>query len=269
MARFDLSKISGVKLNLMAVMVLFNLLLFVQESKAQSQLEDFSNRRSVKQDDLQMIFFVRDEDKSRPNTSRNDSWYHWFKSQKIITTQGGSDGLLLEGLFTAFFTNKQLAQKGSFQKGLKVKSWEYWRMDGSLKMTEQWRRGALIQKEFYDEEGSLIRLEKKSLWKNKVYTSDSIWIHKGEELVQLKTYNSIGTLKTSANYKNGVLNGSYKEFENGKLISKIKYKDGVIVPAKKDLEKEVNKEPSKFSLFWKNLFKKKEKGDDNSENRVD
>ena len=258
MPLFTLANKPGVVLNLFRVYVLLTFTFYAQESNAQSQLEEFSSRRSVKQNELQMIFFIRDEDKSRPNTSKNDIWYYWFKSQKIITTQGGADGLLLEGLFTAFFSNKQLAQKGKFKKGLKVRSWEYWRKDGSLKMIEKWRRGNLVQKQYNDDKGSLIRFEKKHGKKNKFFTSDSVGVYKNDELVNLKTYSSNGKLITKANYKNGALNGTYKEFEKGKLISKSKYKDGEVVPIKEDSEEEIRKEPSKFISFWRNLFKKKE-----------
>lgn len=251
----------GVALNLFRIFVLLILTFYSQESIAQSQLKDFSSRRSVKQDNMQMIFFVRDEDKIRPNSLKNDTWYHWFKSQKIMTTQGGADGLLLEGLFTAFFSNKQLAQKGKFKKGLKVRSWEYWRKDGTLKMTEKWRGGSLVQVKSHDEKGVVFRIEKKSFGKNKIYTKDSVWIYKHDELVNLKTYSSDDKLITKANYKNGVLNGTYKMFEKGKLISKSNYKNGEVVPKKEDSEEELDKEPSKFISFWKNLFKKKEKED--------
>ena len=226
---------------------------------AQSQLEDFSHRRSVKQENQQMTFFVRDEDKSNPGSFSNDTWYYWFKSQKIMTTQGGADGLLLEGLFIAFYSNKQLSQKGHFKKGVKTRSWEYWRKDGSIDVEEKWRNGKLIYKGIYDLNSQRNKTIKKRFSKTKIISKDSVAVYKNDALEKLKIYNSNNNLISISKYNHGVLNGDYKIYENGKLISKSKYKNGIVVPSKEDCKTDKKKETSRFIAFFNNLFKKKDK----------
>ena len=103
---------------------------------AQNHLEDFTLKRSLKQDGLQFNFTVLDDDKRGVKHHKPSKFYYWFKAQHVRATQGASSGRLLHGKFEAFYPDKQLAQQGSYKKGLKHGKWQYWYPDGSFKKVE-------------------------------------------------------------------------------------------------------------------------------------
>ncbi len=70
-------------------------------------------------------------------------YYHWFKSQKLHITQGGSAGNLLHGNFQKFHTNGQLAERGEFKYGLKDGEWMTWYESGELKSKLIYKKGIL------------------------------------------------------------------------------------------------------------------------------
>lgn len=69
--------------------------------------------------------------------------YHWFKSQKLHITQGGSAGNLLHGNFLKFHINGQLAERGEFKYGLKHGEWMSWYESGELKSKLNYQAGRL------------------------------------------------------------------------------------------------------------------------------
>ena len=70
--------------------------------------------------------------------------YYWYDANQIHMTQGGFSGKLLDGLYAAYYRNKNLEEQGNFKKGLKTGIWKKWRADGSLESTTQWNHGLLI-----------------------------------------------------------------------------------------------------------------------------
>ena len=84
----------------------------------------------------------------------NELTYAWYKSGKIIETQGGSHGRLLEGPYASFYLNDQLKEKGSYKNGLRHGEWREWDADGHLATVKRYRHGRLHGTyESYDTEG--------------------------------------------------------------------------------------------------------------------
>lgn len=147
--------------------------------------------------------------------------YSWYASNKIIETQGGFEGKLLDGLFTSFYLSNNLKEKGMYRKGLKDGEWMTWYEDGKIKAIKSWKQGL-----------------KSGSWKE---------------------FNSKGELLTEATYKKDLLNGSVKLFENEKLVSLKNYKNGQEIPPPVKQETNSSSEKKSFKKKWKSIFRKKEK----------
>lgn len=138
----------------MSRLILIVLLLTGLTVSAQKPLKNFYLNRSLKQDNLQFQFTVLDEEKHGVWHYNKHKFYYWYKAQKVMSTQGGSSGILLHGTMEAFHPNKQLSHKGTFNRGLKHGKWMYWREDGTLCRIEQWVNGAQRGEQlFFDEDG--------------------------------------------------------------------------------------------------------------------
>src|SRR5688500_101 len=59
-----------------------------------------------------------------------DRYYYWYSANQINTTQGGFSGSLLNGLYSDFYRNKNLKEKGEFDHGLKTGEWMAWYDNG-------------------------------------------------------------------------------------------------------------------------------------------
>lgn len=99
--------------------------------------------------------------------------YHWYASQKVHNTQGGYSGKLLDGDYSSYYPNKQLARQGKYRKGLADGNWKEWRENQRLAKIEKWKNGYLSGKaSLYDERGNLTEsgTKKDGEWHGKVYT---------------------------------------------------------------------------------------------------
>lgn len=68
--------------------------------------------------------------------------YYWFAGGKIQQTQGSYQQRLLDGDYLkSFELNKQIAEKGTFKKGLKSGKWNAWALDGQLKANTKYCKG--------------------------------------------------------------------------------------------------------------------------------
>jgi len=223
---------------------------------SQEPTKDFYLKKSLKQDGFQYQFTVLEEDKRGVWHYDKSKFYFWYKAQKVLATQGGASGDLLNGDFVAFHENKQLAQKGRFCKGLKDGKWMYWRTDGTLIMIEYWKKGSASgTKELFNENGESTETIKHARFKSTRTVSDSVIVRKN----------------------NGKLETVYLKDENGNVIGKKVYKKGVlqveetkkVKESKSGQQEESSKrrrtEPaevkeessSKKESFFKRIFKKK------------
>lgn len=167
---------------------------------------DIELKHSVKQEGESYQFMVLSNDKKGVSKHDKTKYYFWYKSQKVIITQGGSSGQLLNGKFEAYYDNKQLSKKGSFEKGLKDGEWFYWRQDGSLIHTEHWKKGIKFGLEtFYDEKGKVIETidyNKRTFTKK---TVDSLIVSNTEGSKKTITLlDKEGKITEVKKYKNGV-----------------------------------------------------------------
>lgn len=242
-------------------------LLAASYANAQDHLKDFSLKRSLKQDGLHLQFMVLDTDRKGIRHYNPSKFYYWTKAQHVRATQGASSGLLLHGLFEAFYPDKQLAKKGKYTKGLKHGEWNYWNADGTFRRIENWRHGNLSGKqEFFDDNGSLVRTEYIRGEKKKLVQKDSIIHWKSFERKTIILLDSVGNKVEVQRFKNDKLHGVQKQFVAGKLDSKTRYKKGELVATSEvdetqDEEQpndEEEKEPGKITQLWNKLFNKDE-----------
>ena len=74
-------------------------------------------------------------------------YYYWYESNQIHSTQGGFSGKLLNGLYTEYYSDKNLKEQGTFKKGLKNGTWRSWNEDGTLAVNSTWKNGLLMSGE--------------------------------------------------------------------------------------------------------------------------
>ncbi|POR30746.1 hypothetical protein BWK58_00135 [Flavobacterium columnare] len=145
--------------------------------------------------------------------------YVWFKGGTIHTAQSGIAGELLQGEYKKFYHSNQLAEQGTFKKGLRVGTWKTWYENGKLATVSKWSKGLKRGKSiYYNTEGNVIEI---GTFKKNV--KNGIWIN----------YEKKDTLK----YKNGEV---------------------VITQEKKSKREKNNKDTdvSKKVSFFKRLFSK-------------
>lgn len=82
--------------------------------------------------------------------------YFWYSSGRIQSTQGGYSGKLLNGFYRAYFLNKNLAEEGTFDTGLRHGVWKKWNEAGLLKEMISWQNGTKDgTSSLFDENGQL------------------------------------------------------------------------------------------------------------------
>lgn len=243
-------------------------LLVSGSSLSQKPLKEFYLKRSLKQEGQQFQFTVLDEDKRGVWFYNKKKFYFWYKSQKVLSTQGESSGALLDGEFEAFFENKQLSQKGKFKRGLKQGEWKYWRQDGTLRFTEKWNRGDLHEQNWHNDQGERI---KTIVTKGNTITRESgdstIIERKGGKYKEVWVRDSKGQLISYEPYRNGVYHGKVKRLnlESGSIDSN-SYKDGKLQEKKEKTKPEKESDSAKKLRRTKKekkerkpLFKRKKK----------
>jgi len=217
--------------------------------------KDLYLKHSVRQEGESYNFTVLSADKKGPFQHVKTKYYYWFKAQKVMSTQGGSSGLLLNGKFESFYDNKQLSSKGHFCKGLKDGEWLYWRENGSLLHVEHWKKGKLFGSEmFYDEKGNVTTTIDYNCYSYSKSTKDSLIVS-----------NYTGTKKTITTFDDKGIVTSKKSFKEGKEVD-VKKRFKISSVFKKDkTSKENNSEKNpKESKEKKDWFKfmKRNKGED-------
>jgi len=237
-----------------------------------SQKFEIENKFHIKQDDKSIVFRVLDTDDSQLKKYNSKKYYYWFKSQKVLITQGGSSGSLLNGDYESFYKNNQLAEKGLFTKGLKDGVWKFWNQNGILIHQENWSKGTQIGKQLYYSEDGLIQ-------KTVVYKSNQTQIIardttivKTKKTILTTINDSTGRLISQSRYSNYKLDGTQIARDQNDSLIKTVYNKGELVPEKTKAGKSKTENASsekltfkqKMSNFWEKLkfwkkFKKKEK----------
>lgn len=211
---------------------------------SQKPLKDFYLKRNLKQDGQNYQFTVLEEDKRKIWFYNQDKFYFWYSAQHVISTQGASSGTLLHGDFEGFYDNKQLAQKGAFNRGLKHGEWMYWRPDGTLQSTQKWSKGELKIERTFNEEGRLSTTIHRKIGKMYRESGDSVTvISRNGKKESRFIYENDRLIKTEQ-LKNGLLDGTLKAYENGKCVLRQKYKQGELVEKVAKEKKSKDKDPS-------------------------
>ena len=144
--------------------------------------------------------------------------YFWYASDKIIETKGGGEGKLLHGTYTIFYLNKQLKEKGNFDKGLKDRKWMSWYPDGKVMEISNWKQGIK---------------------------------HGKYEL-----YNELGQKVVETTFKGGNLDGTMTSYSGHKILSEKQYKNGEEVIPKLREQKTVEQKSDKQRMTFKEWFHK-------------
>ncbi len=245
----------------MKSLLLFLIMATAFPSVAQKALKDFYLKRRLTQGGLQYEFSVLDEDKHGVFHYKKNKYYFWYKAQSVMSTQGESAGVLLHGEFESFYSNGQLFEKGEFKRGLKKGEWMHWRNDGSLIFTEDWSKGELKAKKWYDQNGNVYKAEQAWGYDLSKNSADTLVVRRKSGKENRYYNDENGTLLKSERWKDGQLHGKTRYYENGKHEKTEKYKKGELMSSSDDIvEKEKDESSEKKKRTW---FKRKEKEDTN------
>lgn len=232
----------------------------------------------MKQDGLSLQFTVLDADDKPIRHYDTEKTYFWYKSQKVLSTQGGSAGLLLHGLYESFYDNKQLCEKGRYEKGLKDGEWNYWRKDGTLSKIEHWKTGRATGEQIYFSETG--KIQKRVIIRKRQTTTES-----GDTLIVISgksrsvtLMDSIGRPASIARYKNNVLHGKQEIIASDGSKTSETYKNGTLVvpkakkstndAGKTDAENDAPEKKKPFQRL-KGLFSKKDKTEKSADSKSD
>lgn len=242
---------------------------------AQKHLDKIYLKRSLKQDGEQYQFTILDEDKHGVFIYDKKKFYYWYKAQHVLATQGAASGDILHGEFEAFYENKQLSKKGKFVRGLKDGEWMYWRLDGTLYLTENWSKGKLSgTMKLYDEKGEIKEVIRFKGNKSKRELADSTIFSRNDgkyETVLLK--DTDGKVISSEEKKNGKLHGKVKVYEDGKLREVRRYSNGELTSTKTKEQKVTSEKSDKNTdteeKKLKRIFGRKSEKEIDSKNKED
>lgn len=255
----------------MKFILLFLIVVFSFSSVFSQKPKDITNYKSIRANNEFFQFHVKDHDEKLPRNFSNDKMYFWYKSQEIISTQGGGSGQLLHGNFESYYPNKQLCRRGAFVNGLQHGKWTFWYDTGNLKKTEYFKHGVNVKTTTYFNEdgivsksithkGTKIIIEKDAV--TTVLDKDSTVLKRQTHLpngtIEIQQYkecelhgkqstqNKKAKTKSVENYKRGKLHGK-QITDNGDSRSITFYKNGELTDRK--------------AIDVKSWFKRKEKSD--------
>lgn len=181
--------------------------------------------------------------------------YYWFKSGRVHQSKSGIGGSVLHDSYTKYYRSKQLAEKGTFKKGLKIGIWKNWHENGNLKTREVWKNGFLDGVyTLYNSDGTLAESgkyrnnRKVGRWINFVtqdttyHKKDSVFTEKPLNLVQriLRKRDSLEKVKIKHERIKKRKTDSVQKVKS-KLERKIKKRNDSIHRAKKKQERKNQK----------------------------
>jgi antitoxin component YwqK of YwqJK toxin-antitoxin module len=176
-------------------------------------ITDINPSYNIKQDGLSHRFTLSDYTLKEKKNHKKQKTYYWYKAQKIIATQGGSSGTLLNGVYTSYYTDDQLCEKGNFDQGLKDGEWKKWHSNGRLMEVCRWRNGRQIGRQlYYSDQGQIEKSVWLSRFRKEVKTVDSIQVIRmnREKLTLLDT---LGKITEVQKYRRGKLHGRQVVYE--------------------------------------------------------
>ncbi|NHF59003.1 hypothetical protein FK220_006610 [Flavobacteriaceae bacterium TP-CH-4] len=149
-------------------------------------------RKIISDSEFNYTFYVSTEDIAAKKGPR---YYYWYKAGEIHSSQGGSAGDLLHGDFTKSYKDNNLAEQGSFKKGLKDNLWKKWYKNGQLYEIASWKSGLRTGQYLQFSEAGQVMISgrfkkdmKHGIWINGT-TNDTVFFKKGVEIDKPKRYN--------------------------------------------------------------------------------
>lgn len=165
--------------------------------------------------------------------------WEYYKENKPRVIVHFKDGYM-DGDYTELYMSGDVKEKGQYIKGQKNGTWETYKTDGILKLTEVFDNGSLTKKITYYTDGSIDMernykngkengVSKQYTWEG-VLKSEKNYVN-GKQVgkqMQYYTSNLDDYIQTSNYNENGMLDGDYAEiYAEGKAIkSKGKYEKG-------------------------------------------
>lgn len=152
--------------------------LFGQQKTEIDLVQDIQNRITLNHENGEKELFHLT---TKPTKAKPQNLYYWYHGRQLHQSQGGYSGKLLDGTYTKYYSNKQLARQGQYKKGLATGWWKDWRLNSSLSKQAYWKNGRQHGMcKLYDEQGRLIMSGKQDNgnWQGKVMTyskKDSIY----------------------------------------------------------------------------------------------
>jgi len=128
--------------------------------------QEYSELRHIQNDSFRVDFYVSTDHKKIRH--KDTVIYGWYKSKKVMFTQGQSSGNILNGSYKKYYSAGQLAEFGNYKYGLKVGKWQTWNEKGLLISISNYKKGQLHGKYFNYENGSLAHVDKYRRGKLKV-----------------------------------------------------------------------------------------------------
>lgn len=120
--------------------------------------------------------------------AKQGRFYHWYTKDAFNSTEGGFSGKLLHGQYSCFYGNKNLKEKGVYENGLRKGTWIRWHSNGVIAEISNWSSGL----------------------------KDGVF----------QLFSVTGVKILEASYKNGKLHGKVTAWNEGKVITEKKYRNG-------------------------------------------
>jgi len=146
---------------------------------------DTVQRKIIRDGSYDYVIYVSVDKSIKINNLKT---YFWYRSGKINNSIGGVSGNVLHKEFNKYYSNKQLAEQGFFNYGLKDGTWKSWYNTGAIRSVISYRKG-VAQGTYY-------------------------------------TYNPSGTIKIKGHYSNGKKSGTWITYDT--INDTIHYKKGEI-----------------------------------------
>lgn len=216
--------------------------------------------KRISDKDFRYEFYTIDKD----ITIKHHKTYFWFKGGLIHKAEGGVSGQLLHGEFKKHFHSNQLAEQGTFKKGLKVGLWKNWFENGSTESTQEYSNGQKHGNFYsYNIEGKMLEKgfyrsgKKQGYWINFV-KKDTIRYKKGKVFIPKPKLSKEekAIAKEQAKKKKEALK---LQKETEKTLKKAKKEENKKQTKKTNASTSKKEDKAKKDNFFTRLFSKKEK----------
>ncbi len=143
----------------------------------------YNYKHTINNTDHKAVFQLQDKEMNL-RAVKTDRNYYWYSNNQLKITQGGYEGRLLNGNYTAFYVDQSLKEQGMFENGLKVGEWKKWAPQGKLSEQATFKNGRLNGM-FYKynfsgnlvEKGAYKRGEKNGVWKTYIKLDSVVLTH--------------------------------------------------------------------------------------------